>query len=93
MDEIADIVREIGRQQAENLFYRKCYGILKHLQDVVSHIADDLIQIHERSLHGDAGDLRHACQVVEELRMYLNEIYDRENNALIALTSFYETQN
>jgi hypothetical protein len=32
MDEIVEIVRQIGRQQGENAYYRACYGLLKHLQ-------------------------------------------------------------
>ncbi|KAJ5720256.1 uncharacterized protein N7483_008190 [Penicillium malachiteum] len=93
MSEIAEIVREIGRQQAENLFYRKCYAILKSLQDVISQAADDLVKVYESSLHREFNDLRHAHQIVEELRMYLDEIHDREKNALTALTEFYDIRS
>ncbi|CRL30218.1 unnamed protein product [Penicillium camemberti] len=42
MEEIAEIVREIGRQQTDNSYYRTCYGLLKQLQDLVAQSSDDL---------------------------------------------------
>ncbi|KAJ5642304.1 hypothetical protein N7490_006304 [Penicillium lividum] len=43
MDEIAKLVRELGRQQRENAFYRICYGLLKRLQDTLGQASDDLL--------------------------------------------------
>lgn len=34
MDEITQIVREIGQQQAHNVYYRDWYALFKHLQEV-----------------------------------------------------------
>ena len=46
MDEIADIVRQVGRQQGENAYYRACYALLKRLQELTSQASNDLLRLH-----------------------------------------------
>ncbi|KAJ5642293.1 hypothetical protein N7490_006293 [Penicillium lividum] len=93
MDDLAEIVREIGRQQGENSFYRTCYGILKRLQDIISQAADDLLHIHQVSAYGSVGNVEQAYQIVEELKVLLEELSCREQRALIALRDFYAIEN
>ncbi|KAJ5471906.1 hypothetical protein N7539_008475 [Penicillium diatomitis] len=44
MDEIVEIVRQIGRQQGGNAYYRACYGLLKHLQELVEQASDEMLR-------------------------------------------------
>ena len=89
MDEIAGLVREIGHQQVANSFYKKCHSNLKSLQDTIVHLIDDLQKLNQRYTEGLVGDFRHTCSIVEELRIHINEISDREKNALLELESLY----
>lgn len=47
MDEIVDIVRQIGRQQGENAYYRACYGLLKRLQELVEQTSDEMLRCQQ----------------------------------------------
>jgi hypothetical protein len=82
MDEITQIVRDIGRQQAHNAYYRKCYSLLKHLQECVDRTSDDLLRLHQ------AGELVSYCDgvrpvnsIMDELRHSVLELIERARNA------------
>lgn len=49
MDDIAEIVRAIGRQQGHNVYYRQCYSQLKLLQDLVVETSNQLLYIYHAS--------------------------------------------
>jgi hypothetical protein len=42
MEEIVQIVRQIGQQQAHNAYYRDCYALFKLLQDLTEHTFNEL---------------------------------------------------
>lgn len=47
MDEIVQIVREIGQQQAQNAYYRDCYALFKSLQDLMDQTFNDLQYLYQ----------------------------------------------
>lgn len=49
MEEIVGVVREIGRQQGRNAYYRECYLLLKQLQDSVTWASNNLLQLYHGS--------------------------------------------
>lgn len=68
MDEIVEIVRQIGRQQGENAYYRTCYDLLKQLQDLVEQAAGDLLRLHQAGGYLPSDNLQPVCQIAEELQ-------------------------
>ena len=73
MDEITQIVREIGQQQAHNVYYRDCYALFKHLQEVTDHTVNELRSIYKSdalnstySVHQTLHKLQNTiCNLVE----------------------------
>lgn len=47
MDEIAEIVRHIGRQRGENVYYSACYALFKRLQALIEQSSDDLHRLYQ----------------------------------------------
>ncbi|KAJ5465963.1 hypothetical protein N7530_009750 [Penicillium desertorum] len=93
MDEIADIVREIGRQQGENSYYRACYDYLKQLQDSVSQAFDDLCQFYQEATFNPSCDSWPAHQVAERLRWSVYKLGEQETKAQLALVELYSLKN
>ncbi|KAJ5640334.1 uncharacterized protein N7484_008196 [Penicillium longicatenatum] len=92
MDEIADIIRELGRQQGENTFYRICYGLLKRLQDTLSQASDDLLFHCQHDPYNTSRDFDPIHQIAEELKTLVEDIKDRERMSLMALEEFFDVQ-
>ncbi|KAJ5135374.1 uncharacterized protein N7515_004652 [Penicillium bovifimosum] len=88
MDEIAEIVREIGRQQGENAYYRSCYESLKRLQDLVAEASDDLSQLYQHNTYKPPCDIR-AHQVADGLRRAIDALILQERKAQLALSELY----
>ncbi|CAG7935198.1 unnamed protein product [Penicillium salamii] len=73
MEDIVQIVRQIGQQQAQNAYYRDCYALFKLLQDLTEHTSNELQRLHttgtERSNHSVHQVLRNfqntICNLVE----------------------------
>ncbi|KAJ6056974.1 uncharacterized protein N7446_007872 [Penicillium canescens] len=82
MDEIAEVVRHIGRQQAENACYRTCYALLKQLQDLVVEASENLIRLHQadRTLSAD-DDLYAVYQIAEKMRGSVRDLLAQAHNA------------
>lgn len=47
MEDIVQIVRQIGQQQAQNAYYRDCYALFKLLQDLTEHTSNELQRLHK----------------------------------------------
>ncbi|CAG8114819.1 unnamed protein product [Penicillium salamii] len=47
MEDIVQIVRQIGQQQAQNAYYRDCYALFKLLQDLTGHTSNELQRLHK----------------------------------------------
>lgn len=84
MEEIADIVREIGRQQTENLYYRTCYGFLKQLQDLVAQASDDLLCLQQYETLDPSSDFLPIHHIAIELRSSVEKLSKQEEKAHIA---------
>lgn len=78
MDEIVDIVRQIGRQQSENLYYRACYGLLKRLQELIDHAAEELLR-NQQSDPPDSPSRSsdHAYGILRELQGSMFDLVDQ----------------
>jgi uncharacterized protein YaaR (DUF327 family) len=68
MEDIVQIVRQIGQQQAQNAYYRDCYALFKLLQDLTEHTSNELQRLHK------TGTERSNNSVHQELRNFQNTI-------------------
>ena len=89
MDEIVDIVRQIGHQQGENTYYRTCYNLLKQLQDKVAQASEDLLRLQQSETLSPDHDFHPVCQVAEQLRTSVNTIISQAREAHLAWEEFY----
>lgn len=70
MEDIEEIVRRMGQQQTENMYYRECYALFKHLQDATQQTVNNLKELyhghHHRSsnVHESLADLRNTVCVL-----------------------------
>jgi hypothetical protein len=81
IDGIVEIVRQIGRQQGENAYYRACYSLLKHLQELVKQALDEILrcqQIQTPDQPGQSsGDINGTLHDLQESTFDLvNQAYD-----------------
>lgn len=89
MDEIIDITRQIGRQQGENMYYRACYALLKHLQELVSESSDGLLRRQQSGAYGSPEDEYYPVyQIVQELQTSINNLIDQACRAQLACEEF-----
>ncbi|KAJ5244733.1 hypothetical protein N7489_004829 [Penicillium chrysogenum] len=47
MEDIVQIVRQIGQQQAHNAYYRDCYSLFKLLQELTEHTFTELQRLYK----------------------------------------------
>ena len=89
MEEIADIVRQIGRQQGENVYLRTCYTLFKHLQDKAEEAREDLLRLHQSGASTSSDDdFYPVYQVAHELRTSVHALVDHAHNAQSACEEF-----
>jgi hypothetical protein len=82
MDEIAQIVRDIGQQQGENVYLRACYAILKRLQELTEQTSDDLDRLHQASFVDSPEEaFRPVYHTVCELQTSVFALIDQACNA------------
>ncbi|KAJ5365252.1 hypothetical protein N7517_008138 [Penicillium concentricum] len=93
MEEIADIVRQIGRQQGENAYFRACYALFKHLQDKAREASEDLLRLHQSGTFGSSDDEFYAAyQVAQELRISVHDLVDQACKAQLACEEFCQLE-
>lgn len=83
------IVREIGRQQSENVYYRTCYDSLKRLQDLVAQASDALCQLYQYNTNSPPHDFQSPHQVAIELQNAIRSLCLQEEKAQLALRELY----
>lgn len=89
MEEIVDIVRQIGRQQGENVYFRTCYALFKHLQDKAEQASQDLLHLHQSGGFGSSDDEFYPVyQVAQELQASVHELTDQALKAQLACEEF-----
>jgi hypothetical protein len=81
MQDLQELVREIGLQQIENKFYRVCYNLLKQLQDTVARSVEDLLHIHQNGSYNTPQDFRSVGKLAEDLKMAIEEFRAQEQRA------------
>ncbi len=82
MEEITQIVRDIGRQQAQNAYYRECYALLKCLQECVDQTSNDLLRLYQSGSLGSLNDeIRPVNSIMDELRDTVRELIEKARNA------------
>ncbi|KAJ5454975.1 hypothetical protein N7530_012744 [Penicillium desertorum] len=91
MEEIVDIVREIGRQQAENSYYRTCYGLLKQLQDSVTQASDDLLCLQQHEALWPSNGFLPIHHISTELRNSVESLSNQEKKAHLAWVNLLPT--
>ena len=70
MEDIEEIVRRMGRQQTENIYYRECYALFKHLQDATQQTVNNLKELYDgyhhssSNVHKRLADLRNTVYVL-----------------------------
>ncbi|CAG8414783.1 unnamed protein product [Penicillium salamii] len=93
MEEIADIVRQIGRQQGENLYLRTCYALFKHLQDKAEEAREDLLRLHQSAASASSDDVFSPIyQVAHELRISVHALVNQARHAQLACEEFCQLE-
>ncbi|KAJ5775842.1 uncharacterized protein N7511_000853 [Penicillium nucicola] len=91
MEEIVDVVRQIGRQQGENVYFRACYTLFKHLQDKTEQASEDLIRLHQSGASGSLYDEFYPVyQIAQELQASVQILADQSRKAQSACEEFCE---
>ena len=86
-EDIVEIVREIGRQQGQNAYYRACYLLLKQLQDSVLCASNDLLRLYYSDDSVPAPDFEPVAEISARLR---NAAYDLQSRARRAKMNWEE---
>lgn len=81
IDEIAEIVRAIGRQQGQNAYYRVCYSLFKQLQDLILYTSNDLLRLYQPNDSGSTQSLHPAFDVVIFLQNTVEDLNSRAQRA------------
>ncbi|CAG8891656.1 unnamed protein product [Penicillium salamii] len=68
MEDVVQIVRQIGQQQAHNAYYRDCYSLFKLLQELTEHTFTELQRLYK------SGTERSTNSVHQLLRNFQNTI-------------------
>lgn len=85
------IVRQIGRQQGENVYFRTCYALFKHLQDKAEQASEDLLHLHQSGAFGFSDDEFYLVyQVAQELQISVHDLADQALKAQLACEEFCE---
>jgi hypothetical protein len=97
MEDIEEIVRRMGRQQTENIYYRECYALFKHLQDATQQTVNNLKELYDghhhssSNVHERLADLRNTvCVLVRDACQAQRECEDlcRKRPSLSAYNAF-----
>lgn len=93
MEEIANIVRQIGQQQGENLYLRTCYTLFKHLQDNAGEAREDLLRLHQSGASVSSDDaFSPIYQVAHELRISVDALVCQARQAQSACEEFCQLE-
>ncbi|KAI2787000.1 hypothetical protein POX_f07353 [Penicillium oxalicum] len=89
MDGIVEVVRQIGRQQGENAYYRACYGLLKRLQELIEQASEELLRHQQSGLQGSPSQSSdHAYKILRELQESTFDLVDQACDAQSSCEEF-----
>jgi len=78
MDEIVEIVRKIGQQQGENIYYRACHALFKRLQELVEDSSEELHRVyHSGSFEAGNNPFSPVYHITTELRGAIYELLEQ----------------
>lgn len=87
MEEIVEIVRQIGRQQGQNAYYRTCYTLLKKSQDLILETSKELLGLY----HSNAFEEPESVSMIaDDLRNDIHALIARERRARSQWDEFFE---
>lgn len=82
MDEITQIIRDIGRQQGQNAYYRTCYALLKRLQECIDQTSNDLLRHYQSGTFGSPNEeIEPVNLIMAELRNSVHGLIEQAQNA------------
>ena len=87
MDEILELVSQIGRQQGQNTYYRTCYFFLKDLQDLILHILRRLDNLL-RGQYATSPGADTAIAIVTDLRRSVDSLRMRKYKSSLSWKEF-----
>jgi histone H3/H4 len=88
MDDIVELVRQIGHQQGQNTYYRICYSLLKELQEHIQNSLGRLAKKRSRRLMPNQ-DMDTAAAIAIGLRSAAISIRMRQERARIDWKDFF----
>lgn len=80
-EDIVSIVREIGRHQGRNAYYRTCYLLLKQLQDSVLCASNGLHRLLYSNDSISAQDFEPVAEISAHLRNVVHDLQSRARKA------------
>lgn len=81
MEEIETIVKDIGRQQAENTYYRVCYNLFKQLQELVDQVSNELFRLYTYEPSSPVRYSIEVHQIAEDLRNSVDRLQEHDKRA------------
>lgn len=88
-EDIVEIVREIGRQQCQNAYYRACYLLLKQLRDSVLCASNGLLRLYYSNDSIHAQDFEPVAEISARLRDAVYDLQSRARRAQMNWEEFY----
>ncbi len=87
MEEIVEIVRQMGRQQGQNAYYRTCYALLKKSQDLILETSNELLDLY----HSNAFEEPESVSTIaDDLRNDIHALVARERRTRSQWDEFFE---
>ncbi len=87
MEEIVEIVRQMGRQQGQNAYYHTCYTLLKKTQDLILETLNKLLDLY----HSNAFEEPESVSTIaDDLRNDIYALIAREGRARSQWDEFFE---
>lgn len=89
MEDIVKIVRQIGRQQGENAYYRACYGLLKRLQELTEQASEETLRRQQSvTLDLPSQSFGHAYRILRDLQESTFDLIDQACDAQASCEEF-----
>ena len=85
--EIVEIVRQIGRQQGENAYYRTCYSLLYASQDLILEASNKLLDLYYSNEFEEA---ECVSTIADDLRNDIHALIARERRARPHWDEFFQ---
>ena len=88
MEEIVEIVRQIGRQQGQNAYYRTCYTLLYTSQDLIFEASNKLLDLYYSNKFEEPESV---STIADDLRNDIHALIAREHRARPHWDAFFQS--